>query len=80
MKHDTRRSLRILITLLHLIIQLILLWLFFDMLGTKEITTDAERLEGIYRALTQLGLMIGAFASYFSIMKLLSRRNLPARE
>lgn len=77
MKHQTRRSLRVVLTLVHVIIQLLLIGYIYlnqENLIALEAGNDHQVL---IRVMIYIGIMIGVFGVYYSLMKLLSRRNIP---
>ncbi len=71
MTHETRKGLRIIISLLHMGLQAILIW---SVLLTLEHTGDESKPLVQNPSLSYLGLMCGLFFIYYTAMKLLSRR------
>ncbi len=77
MKHQTRRSLRIVLTLIHVIAQLLLMGYIYLKLGTIQLSDRGTEIQMLIKIMIHIGLIIGVFTIYYSIMKLLSRRNIP---
>ncbi len=77
MKHETRRGIRVLISILHLAVQLMLMVFILFISGSRDKFETLGSEYAIFSALIYVGLMIGAFAVYYTFITLISRRNLP---
>ncbi|NQT35183.1 hypothetical protein HQ587_08335 [bacterium] len=71
MTRETRRGTRIVITLMHIVIQVLMLWIIVRRYGVAK----GDPMVAIQGILTHAAIMIGAFFIYYSIIKLITRRN-----
>ncbi len=77
MTHETRRTVRSIFTVLHLITQLLLLWYAFAVLGTSEIDAVDVPLTVIRDVLLAICGSLGSFAVYYTLLQMFSGRNQP---
>ena len=72
MKSEVRHNLRTVISAVHIITQLVLLWLVFDSGASIRISTDTAKIAELYYLMSLFARMVAVFAIQFSLMKLLS--------
>ena len=72
MTRETRRGVRIVITLMHIVIQVLMLWIIVRRFGIVK----GDPMVAIQGILSHTAIMFGAFFLYYSIMKLITRRNI----
>ncbi len=77
MSHTARRNIRLLLTVIHLILQILMSYYVFSVLGDRFLVDENRHLQIIFDALKTFVAMFGLFAIYYSLMQLLSRRNQP---
>ncbi len=76
MRRETRRGLRIIISVLHMIIQALMIWIIVTKLDPRRGHNTEQILLTVQSMLTHISIMIGSFCAYYTIMKLITRRNL----
>jgi len=74
MDRDTRRGLRVVLTVIHLALQIVMVVLFYSLQGPVNAQEQSDLL---IKALVYLGFMLGLFFVYYSLMKIFSGRNIP---
>ncbi len=72
MRSELRRQIRTTISVVHITIQLILIWIIFDTKADYVPNSEAIELSIVYELLTIFIVMVGVFAIHFSLMKLFS--------
>ncbi len=72
MSHETRRGIRIVLTLMHIVVQVLMLWIIVRRFGVAS----GDPMAAIQGILSHSAIMFGAFFMYYSIMKLITRRNI----
>jgi hypothetical protein len=75
MDHQTRRGLRVIVNLIHIVVQFILMWLIAGMLGDVPVQNTLEYQTAVRDILVHLSFMFGAFAVYYTLIKLLTRHH-----
>jgi len=79
MTHTQRRNVRLALILIHAVVQLLMAWYVFHMLGGQYLENPGLHNEILIKVLIRLTAMFGVFAAYYSLMQLFSRRNQPSR-
>lgn len=77
MKRETRRGLRVVISVLNMVIQLLMLWIIVRNLDAFKGRTPEEVLLTIQSILTHISIMMGSFFIYYTVINLMTRRNIP---
>lgn len=73
MKREARRGLRLAIGILHILVQLVLLWYVAEAVSELRFAKQSANLTSIHRLLGYVAMMLGAFFIQYSAMKMLSR-------
>ena len=76
MKRDTRRGLRVVLSVLHILIQILLLWIVISKLGSRRGQNTEQILINLQGMFTHYIIMVGAFCVYYTSMALIARRNI----
>jgi len=76
MRRETRRGLRVVVSVLHIIIQSLMLWIIVNKLDPRRGQNTEQILLTIQSMMTHISIMIGVFCAYYTVMKLSTRRNL----
>ena len=71
MTRETRRGTRIVITLMHIVIQVLMLWIIVRRFGVAK----GDPMIAVQGILSHTAIMLGAFFIYYSVIKLITRRN-----
>jgi uncharacterized membrane protein len=72
MNRDARTNLRTTISVLHIIIQLVLLWFVFDSGANIKVSNEAVEIAGLYHMMSLIARSFMVFAVQYSLMKLFS--------
>ncbi|MCF7810821.1 hypothetical protein K9N50_07515 [bacterium] len=76
MKRETRRGLRVVLSVLHILIQVLLLWIIISKLDPRRGQNPEQILINIQSMFTHYITMFGAFCIYYTSMQLITRRNI----
>ena len=77
MKQEERRIIRTAFNAVHIVIQLALIWYVVVDLRVEPDASSEEILQAVRQMIACLCIMIGTFAIHNTILRLISRRNLP---
>lgn len=66
------------ISLIHASVQLLIIAYMYGVWGAIDFNDSTVLTAAIFKAVTNVGLIIGLFAIYYSIMQVLSGRNQPS--
>ena len=75
MTHETRQGIRIVITLLHMLVQLLIIWIIVGILNNKIGKTPEDILIIIKRILAHMSIMLGSYYLYGSLIRLFTGPN-----
>ncbi|MDP8238201.1 MAG: hypothetical protein P9X24_03840 [Candidatus Hatepunaea meridiana] len=76
MNHESRRGLRLILTVLHLLVQIIMIWLIVSSLNSEEARAPDELLQTMMSMIAYLSVMFGSFFIYYTVIKLITKRNM----
>ena len=76
MNHESRRGLRLILTVLHLLVQIIMIWLIVSSLNSEEARAPYELLQTMMSMIAYLSVMFGSFFIYYTVIKLITKRNM----
>ena len=76
MTRETRRVARVVITTAHMVIQVLMLYIIITKLDQSRGHSAEQILMSIRSIITHASIMFGSFFIYFSIMQLVTRRNI----
>jgi len=76
MKRETRRGMRIVLSVLHILIQILLLWIIISKLDPRRGQNTEQILINLQSMFTHYITMFGAFCVYYTTMTLITRRNI----
>jgi len=76
MKRETRRGMRVVLSVLHILIQVLLLWIVINKLGPRRGQNTEQILINLQSMFTHYIIMFGAFCIYYTGMILITRRNI----
>ena len=71
--HGQYRITRTVIGIIHIFMQLIIMWILYGIIMPLTGTDGQDEFMLLTRILINLGIVIGLFAIYYSLIKLLSR-------
>ncbi len=71
--HGTYRVTRTVINIVHILIQMIIMWNLYGIILPLAGGDNQENFILLIRILVNLGIIIGLFAIYYSLIKVLSR-------
>ena len=78
MTRETRRGFRVIVTLMHVVIQVLMLYIIITRLDRSKGHSAEQILMNIKSMITHISIMFGGFFIYYSVMKLMTRRNIQA--
>jgi len=78
--HGTYRITRTVISIIHIIIQLMIMWNLYAIIMPLTGISGEDNFILLTRILINLGIIIGLFSIYYSLNKLLSRGQLSSHE
>ncbi len=76
MTHDTRRWIRVISGILNIVIQILMLWIIVRSLDNRSVQTVEQLLIIIKSILTHISIMLGTFFTYYTLTRLIDKRNL----
>ncbi len=75
MTHETRHGVRVVISLLHILIQVLVMWIIVGILDAKTTATTEELLHLNTSILSHMSIMVGSYCIYISLMRLFTGTN-----
>ncbi|HHE46161.1 MAG TPA: hypothetical protein ENL08_00475 [Bacteroidetes bacterium] len=76
MTHETRRGIRLVSGILNIIIQILMLWIIVRSLDVRSVDSVEHILITIKSMLTHISIMFGSFFIYYTLVRVINRRNL----